>query len=143
MVDDTPSEDIQDNNPEDTDADEDDDEVVKAIKAEKNKPRDHPPSISCDDFIVDISFHPDKNIIALANIVGDVLLYEYNNEETKLIETHELHLKACRAVEFDENGRTMYTASKVKEKDNCSRCTHYKTVHCAQLHIMQWTEREL
>ncbi|RVE47761.1 hypothetical protein evm_007516 [Chilo suppressalis] len=90
----------------------DDDEVVKAIKAEKTKLRDHPPSISCDDFIVDISFSPVKNLIALANIVGDVLLYEYNNEETKLIETHELHLKACRAVEFNEDGCTMYTTSK-------------------------------
>ncbi|CAG9784463.1 unnamed protein product [Diatraea saccharalis] len=94
--------------------DEEEDEVIKAIKAEKNKPRDHPPSITVEDFVVDISFSPIKNIIALANIVGDVLLYEYDTESTKLIETHELHLKACRAVEFDDNGQIMYTTSKDK-----------------------------
>ncbi|KAJ0181806.1 hypothetical protein K1T71_002528 [Dendrolimus kikuchii] len=91
-----------------------DDEVVKAIKAEKKKPRDHPPMITCDDFIVDISFSPTRNIIALANIVGDVLLYEYSNEENKLLNTMELHLKACRDVEFDHEGVTLYTTAKDK-----------------------------
>ncbi|CAD0196199.1 unnamed protein product [Chrysodeixis includens] len=98
---------------EDDDDDEDDDDVVKAIKAEKNKQRDHPPAISCEDFIVDISMHPSKNLIAIANIVGDVLLYEYNNEETKLVNTLELHLKACRDVEFDDEGTTLYSTAKV------------------------------
>lgn len=93
--------------------DEDDDEVVKAIKAEKNKPRDHPPTISSDDFIVDISFSPIKNLLTLANVVGDVLFYEYNNEETKLVNTLELHLKACRDVEFDNSGLTLYSTGKV------------------------------
>lgn len=98
---------------EDDDDDADDDDVVKAIKAEKNKQRDHPPAISCEDFIVDISLHPSKNLIAIANIVGDVLLYEYNNEETKLVNTLELHLKACRDVEFDDEGSTLYSTAKV------------------------------
>lgn len=98
------------------DDDEDEDEVVKAIKAEKNRQRDHPPSITCEDFIVDISFHPSKNIIALANIVGDVLLYEYNNEETKLLNNLELHTKACRDVEFDDNGVVMFTTGKVSKE---------------------------
>ncbi|KAJ8729474.1 hypothetical protein PYW08_001055 [Mythimna loreyi] len=93
---------------------EDEDEVVKAIKAEKNRPRDHPPTIICDDFIVDISLHPSKNLIAIANIVGDVLLYEYNNEETKLVNTLELHLKACRDIEFDDEGTTLYSTAKDK-----------------------------
>ncbi|KAL4706033.1 hypothetical protein ACJJTC_014255 [Scirpophaga incertulas] len=93
---------------------EDDDELVRAIKEEKNKLRDHPPSITSDDFIVDISFNPIKNIIALANIVGDVLLYEYSNDETKLIDTHELHLQPCRSVEFDDDGLIMYTTAKDK-----------------------------
>lgn len=98
----------------DLDNEDDEDEVVKAIKAEKTKPRDHPPTITCEDFIVDISFNPAKNLIALANIVGDVLLYEYSNDETKLLQTLELHTKACRAVEFDMEGVTMYTSAKVR-----------------------------
>lgn len=89
---------------------------MKAIKAEKNKPRDHPPSIKTEDFIVDISFHPAKNLIAIANIVGDVLLYEYSNDETNLLKTLELHLKACRDVEFDQDGITMFTAAKVLKR---------------------------
>ncbi|CAG4944885.1 unnamed protein product [Colias eurytheme] len=93
---------------------EDEDEVVRAIKAEKNKPRDHPPTINTEDFIVDICFHPSKNVIALANIVGDILLYEYSNDETKLVNTLELHLKACRDVEFDSEGDTMYSTAKDK-----------------------------
>ncbi|KAI8427791.1 hypothetical protein MSG28_002197 [Choristoneura fumiferana] len=98
----------------DNDDNDDEDEVVKAIKAEKNKPRDHPPTITCEDFIVDISFNPARNLIALANIMGDVLLYEYNDNETKLVNTLELHVKACRDVEFDANGNIMYTTAKDK-----------------------------
>lgn len=89
------------------------DEVVKAIKAEKTKPRDHPPAIKCEDFIVDISLHPAKNLIAIANIVGDILLYEYNNNETKLVNTLELHLKACRDVEFNDEGTILFSTAKV------------------------------
>ncbi|XP_068621172.1 WD repeat-containing protein 55 homolog [Battus philenor] len=104
-------------------SEDEEDEVVKAIKAEKAKPRDHPPTITCDDFIVDISFSPVKNLIALANIMGDVLLYEYNNDETKLISTLELHVKACRDVEFDEDGATMLSAG----KDKVIICTDVET----------------
>lgn len=96
------------------DEDNDEDEVVKAIKAEKNKLRDHPPTIVCDDFIVDISFHPSRNLLALGNICGDVLLYEYSNEETKLINTLELHLNAIRDVEFDDDGATIFSTAKVR-----------------------------
>lgn len=98
---------------EDDDEDEDEDDVVKAIKAAKNKPRDHPPSINSDDFIVDISFHPSRNILALANILGDVILYEYTNDETKIVNTFELHLKACRDIEFNDDGDTLFSTAKV------------------------------
>lgn len=92
---------------------EDDDEVVKAIISEKNKSRDHPPAITCEDFIVDICFNPAKDLIALATIVGDVLFYEYKNDETKLVNTLELHLKACRDIEFDNEGTTLFSTAKV------------------------------
>ncbi|XP_023955247.1 WD repeat-containing protein 55 homolog [Bicyclus anynana] len=110
------SEDENNDNNEDihNSSDESEDDVVKAIRAEKNKPRDHPPTITTEDFIVDISFHPAKNLIAIANIVGDVLLYEYSNEETNLLKTLELHLKSCRDVEFDNDGLTMFTTAKDK-----------------------------
>ncbi|XP_072936508.1 WD repeat-containing protein 55 homolog [Epargyreus clarus] len=104
----------EEQNNEDDDDEDDDDEVIKAIKAEKNKPRDHPPNIICDDAIVDICFHPANDLIAIANMVGDILLYEYNNNETVLKETIEVHTKACRDVEFDDEGTTMYSTGKDK-----------------------------
>lgn len=51
-----------------------DDELVKAIKAAKEKNRKHPPDICFDDLLVDISFHPDNEIVAAGNVVGDVLM---------------------------------------------------------------------
>ncbi|KAI5641517.1 hypothetical protein NE865_06274 [Phthorimaea operculella] len=112
----------------------------KAIKAEKTRPRDHPPTITSEDFIVDISFHPARNLIALANIVGDVQLYEYNNDETKLVNTLELHLKACRDVEFDNEGETLYSTAKDKvimavdvETGKLKKCyekAHEEPVYC-------------
>lgn len=98
---------------------EDDEEVVKAIIAEKNKPRDHPPTINCEDFIVDISFNPARDLIALATILGDVLFYEYNNNETKLVNTLELHLKPCRDIEFDHEGTTLFSTAKVSSDLRC------------------------
>nr|CAD7433249.1 unnamed protein product [Timema monikensis] len=52
----------------------DEDDLIKAIRHEKEKPRDQPPDIQCEDFVVDISFHPSENIIAAATITGDVIL---------------------------------------------------------------------
>lgn len=93
---------------------EEEDDVIKAIKQERNKPRDHPPIILTEDHIVDISFHPSENLLAVATIVGDVLIYKYTNEENTLVETHELHLKACRDIEFDEDGKVLFSTAKDK-----------------------------
>lgn len=99
--------------PEEIVEDEEDD-TIKAIIKECNKERDHPPTIKCEDFITDLSFHPQNNIIAVANIVGDVLLYRYTNEENELIDTLELHTKACRDVEFSHDGNILFSTSKDK-----------------------------
>jgi hypothetical protein len=53
---------------------EEEDEVVKAIRNEREKCREHPPDIEAEDFVVDISFHPQKDVIAAATIIGDVIL---------------------------------------------------------------------
>lgn len=93
---------------------EDDDDVVKAIKTERNKKRDHPPTIVIDDSVVDICFHPGRDLIAIATMLGDVLIYEYTNDEVKLTRTHELHMKPCRAIEFNDEGTVMFTTAKVR-----------------------------
>jgi hypothetical protein len=56
------------------DEEEEEDEVVKALRREREKCREHPPDILSEDFIVDISFHPQEEIIAAATITGDVIL---------------------------------------------------------------------
>ncbi|KAG5898965.1 hypothetical protein JTB14_004684 [Gonioctena quinquepunctata] len=94
--------------------DEEEDETIKAIRRESNRERDHPPSIQCEDFITDISFHPHNNILAVATIVGDVLLYQYSNEENSLQSTLELHTKACRDIEFSHEGKLLFSTSKDK-----------------------------
>lgn len=99
---------------EDNDEIEEEDEVIKAIKRECSSERNNPPQIQCEDFVTDISFHPVKNILAVASIIGDVLLYQYSNQENILLNTLELHTKACRDIEFSEDGSILYSASKDK-----------------------------
>ncbi|KAF4529860.1 hypothetical protein B566_EDAN017681 [Ephemera danica] len=94
------------------DGEEEDDEIVKAFKKAKETQRNHPPDITCEDFICDISFHPSSHQIAAGTIVGDVLLYKYSNESNELLETMEVHTKACRSVEFSTDGMSIITASK-------------------------------
>ncbi|XP_037812620.1 WD repeat-containing protein 55 homolog [Lucilia sericata] len=96
------------------DENEEDDETVKAIIAAIKKPKTSPPEIKIEDFVTDICFHPERDIIALATITGDVSLYEYSNEGNKLLRTIEVHAKACRDVEFTQDGRNILTCSKDK-----------------------------
>ncbi|XP_014612590.1 PREDICTED: WD repeat-containing protein 55 homolog [Polistes canadensis] len=92
--------------------DEEEDETVKAIIRSKQLHRSHPPTITLEDFIVDICFHPQNDMIAVANILGDVMLYKYTNEETELVSSIELHLKACRDIEFDHDGKILFSTAK-------------------------------
>lgn len=96
------------------DVEEEEDEVIKAIKKENQRQSDHPPTIQCEDFITDISFHPSDDMIAVALITGDVALYKYANEENTLLENLELHTKACRDVEFNSSGSTLFSVAKDK-----------------------------
>lgn len=96
------------------DQEEEEDEVIKAIKRENERQRDHPPPINCEEYISDLSFHPTNDLLAVASVVGDVLLYKYSKEENTLVNTLELHTKACRDIEFDEDGKILYSVSKDK-----------------------------
>lgn len=111
-------EEIQESNLEDTVesniADEEEDEVIQAIRRECSSERNSPPQIHCEDFITDLSFNPITNILAVASIVGDVLFYQYSNQENIVINTLELHTKACRDIEFSEDGAALYSTSKDK-----------------------------
>ncbi|GAB0094290.1 WD repeat-containing protein 55 homolog [Sergentomyia squamirostris] len=88
--------------------------IVQRIISELKMPRNHPKEIKTEDFVTDLSFHPISDHLAVALITGDVLFYKYSLEENQLVNTFELHMKACRDVEFSEDGDVLYTTSKDK-----------------------------
>lgn len=94
--------------------DDENDDVIKAILAASKTPRTHPPDINIDDFVVDLSFHPDQDILAAATMSGDAIIYKYSLEENTLVNTLELHTKAIRDIEFSLDGSVLYSASKDK-----------------------------
>lgn len=94
--------------------DEEDDDVVQAIIAATKTIRAHPPDITTEDFIVDLSFHPNEDILAVGTVTGDVLIYKYSNEENQLMNNIEVHAKAIRDIEFNWDGSTLFSVSKDK-----------------------------
>lgn len=98
----------------DYDPSNEDDEVVKKILTELKKPRLKPPNITTDDFPTDLSFHPEKDILAVGTVMGDLLIYKYTNEENTLLYTHEVHTKAIRDIEFSIDGRDIFSGSRDK-----------------------------
>lgn len=124
---DGPSSQQNENNDEE---DSDSDEVVKAILNAKTLHRNHPPSVTLEDMITDICFHPKMDTIAVASITGDVFMYKYNNEETNLASTMELHLQACRDIEFSEDGRSLFSTG----KDLCIAITDVETEKMVRLY---------
>jgi WD repeat-containing protein 55 len=98
----------------DYDPNDEDDEVVKKIIIELKKERSKPADIITEDFPTDLSFHPDQNLLAVATVMGDVMIYRYSNQENTLVHTHEIHTKAVRDIEFSSNGRDLFSCSRDK-----------------------------
>lgn len=94
--------------------DDEEDDVVKAIIANTKTARTHPPDIITEEFVVDLSFHPQEDILAVGTLGGDILVYKYTNEENTLLTTLEMHTKAIRDIEFNDDGSTLFSASKDK-----------------------------
>lgn len=114
MGDDDDSEDDAESTTSQVEGMDDEDEVIKAIIANTKTTRSHPPDIVTEEFVVDISFHPQEDILAVGTLGGDVLVYKYSNEENTLLTTLEMHTKAIRDIEFNQDGSTLYSASKDK-----------------------------
>lgn len=102
----------------------------EVIVAAKELHRNHPPSIILEDMVTDICFHPTTDTIGVASITGDIFMYKYNNEETTLVSTIELHLKACRDIEFSEDGQILFSAG----KDLCIAITDVETEKLTRLY---------
>ncbi|XP_032671781.1 WD repeat-containing protein 55 homolog isoform X2 [Odontomachus brunneus] len=103
---------------------------LEALLEAKELHRNHPPPVTLEDMITDICFHPVADTIGVASITGDIFIYKYNNEETSLVSTLELHLKACRDIEFNEDGRMLFSAG----KDRCIAITDVETEKLTRLY---------
>ncbi|CAH1121902.1 unnamed protein product [Ceutorhynchus assimilis] len=115
-------------------SDSEEDEVIKAIKRESEKTNNHPPIIRCEDFVMDICFHPFSNILAVATISGDVCFYNYSMEENNLQTSLELHTKSCRDIEFSHDGKTLFSTAKDKaimlsDVESCKLNQFYENSH--------------
>lgn len=91
---------------------EEEDDVIKAIIAATKTARTHPPDINIDDFVVDLSFHPEQDVLAVGTMSGDAFIYKYTVDENTLVNTLELHTKAIRDIEFSLDGATLFSTSK-------------------------------
>lgn len=95
-----------------TASDDEEDDVIQKILANSNTVRTHPPEIKIDDYVVDLSFHPEENLLAAATMSGDAFIYKYSCDENELVNTLELHVKAIRDIEFSIDGKILYSTSK-------------------------------
>ena len=94
---------------------EEDDDLIKALKAAREKKkRNSPPDIKTSELITDLSFHLEADIIAIANISGDLSVFNYTNEENKIERKLKLPKKTLRGLEFDKSGASLLTFSKDK-----------------------------
>jgi WD repeat-containing protein 55 len=99
---------------EDYNEEEEDDEVIKAIISEIKKPRSKPPDIKTDDYVVDLSFHPQLDMLAVGTVAGDVVIYSYANEENTVKQSLEVHTKAVRCLEYSHDGKIILSTSRDK-----------------------------
>lgn len=88
------------------------DEVIRAIITEIKKPRSKPPDIKTDDFVTDLCFHPDQDILAVGTTTGDVIVYKFTNDECTIMNTHEAHTKSIRDVQFSYDGDALISTAR-------------------------------
>ncbi|XP_048774023.2 WD repeat-containing protein 55-like isoform X2 [Ostrea edulis] len=113
----------------------------KTHKANDDKPKD----LKFNDLVVDISFHPGRDVIAAGHIGGDVTIHTYSTTgENNELMTLEHHKKACRALRFSKDGIHLYTASKDKsiqvvDLNTGSVKQKIKAAHSSPIYCLQVT----
>ncbi|XP_058822876.1 WD repeat-containing protein 55 homolog [Topomyia yanbarensis] len=96
----------------DYDEEMEEDEVIKAIITEIKKPRSKPPDIKTEDFVTGLCFHPEQDLLAVGTTTGDVMMYKYTNDECTLMQTHEVHTKSVRDVDFSMDGDMLISTAR-------------------------------
>jgi len=114
--------DDDDTSDDEEEAEEEEEEIIEEVEIEdlrtvmgntSRQPKPVPSSIPLEVSAVDLSCHPKEDLLAVANLDGELLLYTFScEEENELVHTVDVHKKACRVVQFTDDGSAIYTASK-------------------------------
>eukprot|EP00041_Stephanoeca_diplocostata_P009132 m.139274 g.139274 ORF g.139274 m.139274 type:complete len:371 (+) comp17615_c0_seq1:222-1334(+) len=72
---------------------------------------DAPADIVLQHEIFDLAFHPSSNLVATANISGDVHMFGYASSGNELKFTSAHHTESCRSCIFSEDGAALYSVS--------------------------------
>ena len=109
------SEDEKDKNIDSIVPDADEDPLIKALKAAKErkniKDRNSPPDLRFSNEVMDISFHPDNNLVGVSLIDGQIDIFGYTNEENTLKKRLKIHKFSVRTLEFDTSGHRIFSGS--------------------------------
>jgi len=99
----------------DEEAEDDVDPLIKALKAAKErkheKERNAPPDLKFSNEVMDITFHPDNQLLGVSLIDGEIDIFGYNNEENLLKKRLKIHKYSVRTLEFDILGQRIFSGS--------------------------------
>uniref|UniRef100_T1IPJ2 WD repeat-containing protein 55 homolog n=1 Tax=Strigamia maritima TaxID=126957 RepID=T1IPJ2_STRMM len=70
-----------------------------------------PDDIKLDSSVVDVCFHPDRDVVAACTVGSEVLVYSYSNESNHLLLKLNHHKKPCRGVQFSHDGSKLFSIS--------------------------------
>lgn len=75
---------------------------------------DVPPTISVDVDLTAVKFHPANDLVATGTIDGELAVWRYSLEKNEEVRRSKTHPKACRGLEFTQDGKTLFSISKDK-----------------------------
>lgn len=98
-----------------SDSDEDDgestdDELIQNIVSRQNASSSNPNSIKINTVATDLSFHPDKNVLAVSNMEGHLLFYDVDDNSTKINDIS-VHADNIRSLDFFPDGSRVASVS--------------------------------
>ena len=70
------------------------------------------PDIYLDDHAMDIKFAPSNNILAVAQITGEVRIYAYSETKMDQVLLFNNHKESVRSLDYNPTGNILYCASK-------------------------------
>ena len=91
------------------------DPLIKALKKAKEKAqRKSPMDVKEKEMIMDLSFHPEMNLLAHATINGRIATTRFSNEENVLVNKAKCHKETVRSLEFSCDGSSLISGTVFK-----------------------------